>query len=127
MLVLDKEYIVIDAEKTPVQITKWVEFETGGKQQTFNEYRLRLSFTIQCNGRLRRSTVDLDTVQPVDAEKDEITTVNGYGLKDYRPAYAVFDLLRDLGYDVGDEFEVNKIIMDALAVFEEDELTSVVE
>lgn len=119
MLIHQTDYLTIDAEK--VSYVKHLASEPEPKED--NAYKLRLHITIQCNGKIRRSVLDVEVAYAVNPnEMDSEKTWNAkkntsYRIKDYDVIYNIFQLIKDLGYEIPTEIDANDMIMEAMEVF----------
>ena len=111
MLLHQWDYLIIDAEPEQTEyITSVVKTSASDNPWEFHNTKvsvLRISITIQCNWKLRRTTTDFELEL-----SDDWITVNKYlSLKNWREAYILWETIQSLGYDMP---SCNTTIMNAI-------------
>lgn len=102
MLLFQNDYLTIDAHETEIIFSL--------PEESLIEKRLRISFTIQCNWKIRRNILDLDLRWVNNQSKEWCEAID---LKDYKPYYAAINLIKDLWYEIIEQ--PNKLIDKALS------------
>lgn len=101
MLLFQNDYLTIDWEKTIYHVSP----VTSDSIWAGKEY-LRLKFTIQCNGKIRRNELDIEI---------EFKEWFHPSPKSYSSYYAVMDFIKDMWYTI-DESQ-NDIMDKAMNIF----------
>ncbi len=115
MLVYKNDYVTIDAEKVDVYVQPMTEKQEDIEQEQYRNDWLLFHFTVQCNGKMKRSTIKVDVKKYVDCSNE--WDVNWFNLSNYDQLYLHLQLLFDLWYDVPTEIKANKIAHKALELF----------
>jgi hypothetical protein len=104
MILFQNDYVILDVDRT-------IYTNLEPDSPTFRE--LIFNFTIQCNGKLRRTVF---TARVIETEKWEACsqTVNWLYLQQYQIVYNAFQLIADLWYDVPTGVEVHPLINKAI-------------
>lgn len=109
MLVFQNDYVIIDA----VRGIREYYFPADAKEITEQDI-LTFYFTIQCNGKIKRTELEIDVVD----DKNEIPTYESWkDLKDYYIWYQQFTMLRDLWYKLPIDEDTHPIVEEALSLF----------
>jgi len=107
MLLFQNDYLTIDANTSEYMNSP----EWGNYTRT-----LTLYFTIQCNGKIKRTQIEIDVLD-IWKNGDCCPNVNWLYLKDYRIVYQTFQIFSDLGYSIPLETEIHPLINESLRLF----------
>lgn len=110
MILFQNDYVILDVDKTIYNPLTETE-NTGGS--IFRE--LIFNFTIQCNGKLRR-TVFVARVLELEKWTDCSESVNWLYLQQYQIVYNAFQLISDLWYDVPTWTDLHPLIRKAIEI-----------
>jgi len=111
MLVFKNDYVIIDAERD-VREYYFPASTIREKQDILIFY-----FTIQCNGKIKRTELISDVVEDKNTVLDH---KSGKNLKDYYIWYQAFTMLNDLWYKLPIDEDTHPIVELALDLFSED-------
>lgn len=101
MLLIKTDYLTVDISRN--------DFD-----KTEKYWRIYLVFTIQCNGRMRRSELQLPVVKWDMNEWASSTSVDWWDLENFTLLYNHFQLLADLGYEVPQGTDLHVYVHKAL-------------
>jgi len=107
MLLFQNDYLTIDANISEyMNSPEWWEYTR----------KLTLYFTIQCNGKIKRTQIELDILQEWK-DCGMYWSINWLYIKDYSIIYQIFQIFSDLGYSIPLETEIHPLINEWLRLF----------
>jgi len=107
MLLFQNDYLTIDAQVSEyMNSPEWWEYTRT----------LSLYFTIQCNGKIKRTQISVDVLQEWKEDK-MYWSINWLYLKDYSIIYQIFQVFNDLGYSIPLKEEIHPLINEWLRLF----------
>ena len=97
MLLLQTDYLTVDAHREDYSCLTDPEWS----EVVWSNWRseLQLSFTVQCNGKIKRVRITTRVVKDKDWCSWS-TSVNWMSIENRYPIYTVFQTLSDLWYDI---------------------------